>query len=67
MKAEEKGTIQTCGSYHPDDGYTLTIAFNNYHTMTLDGLTLEDLQEIKSCVDCMMVTESELDSSTEVA
>lgn len=63
---EKRMKIQTCGSYHPDDGYTLTIAFNHYHTITLDGLTSDDLQEIKSCVDCMLVEESELDLPTEV-
>lgn len=66
MDSKERIKIQTCGAYHPDDGYTLTIAFNNYHAITLDGLTLDDLQEIKSCVDCMLVKESELDLSTEV-
>lgn len=46
--------IQTSGTY---DGefYALNIAFNDYHVVTLDGLSKEDMEEIKSCVECMIM------------
>lgn len=53
-KMSKRVKIQTCGSYHPDEDYTLTISFNDYHTITLDGLTKEDMLELKSCIDCML-------------
>jgi hypothetical protein len=46
--------IQTSGSYD-DEFYTLNIAFNDYHLVSLDGLSQEDLKEIKSCIDCMLL------------
>jgi hypothetical protein len=55
-----KRQIQTCGGYNPDDGYSFTIAFGDGPAMTLDGLTKEDLQEIQSCVECLMLEEPEL-------
>ena len=49
--------IQTIGSYHPDDGYIFTICFSGTHTVTLDGLTREDVEHMKSCLECMLFTE----------
>ena len=47
-------TIQTCGSCNPDeDEYSLTIAFEK-QAITLDGLSKDDMLEIKSCIDCML-------------
>lgn len=45
--------IQTSGTY---DGefYSLNIAFNEYHVVTLDGLSNEDMLELKSCIECMI-------------
>lgn len=47
-------TIQTCGSF---DGeyYSLTVAIGERHGMTLDGLSKEDMLELKSCIDCMLI------------
>jgi hypothetical protein len=47
-------TIQTSGNY---DGefYILNIAFNDYHVVTLDGLSKEDMLELQSCIDCMLM------------
>lgn len=46
--------IQTSGTY---DGefYILNIAFNDYHVVTLDGLSKEDMLELQSCIDCMIM------------
>ena len=50
-------TIQTCGSSNPDeDEYSLTIAFEK-QAITLDGLSKDDVLEIKSCIDCMLFEE----------
>ncbi len=46
--------IQTCGSYD-GDYYTLCLAFSDQHAMTLDGLSKEDLEEIKSCIECLLI------------
>ena len=50
--------ISTSGSY---DGecYTINVAFNDFHVMTLDGISREDLFELASCITCMMPIESE--------
>jgi len=45
--------IQTSGTYD-EECYTLNIAFNDYHIVTLDGLSKEDMVELKSCIDCMI-------------
>lgn len=47
-------TIQTCGGYNPEDGYSISIAFSENHAVTLDGLTEEDMLQLKSCIDCMI-------------
>ena len=46
--------IQTSGSY---DGefYSLNIAFNDCNVVTLDGLSHEDMLELQSCIDCMIM------------
>ena len=46
--------IQTSGTY---DGefYTLNISFNDYHVVTLDGLSKEDVEELQSCLNCMIM------------
>lgn len=49
--------IQTCGSSHPDDGYSFSIAFGDGPAMILDGLTKEDIYEIASCLLCMLPEE----------
>jgi len=49
--------IQTCGSSHPKDGYSFSIAFGDGPCMTLDGLTKEDLKEIQSCIECLILEE----------
>ena len=48
--------IQTSGTF---DGefYILNIAFSDYHVVSLDGLSKEDMLELKSCINCMIVEE----------
>ena len=46
--------IQTSGTYD-EEFYTLNIAFNDNHVVTLDGLSEEDMLELKSCIDCMIM------------
>lgn len=50
--------IQTSGAY---DGefYTLNIAFNDYNVVSLDGLSVEDMLELQSCVDCMIMEDED--------
>jgi hypothetical protein len=50
--------IQTSGTYD-DEFYTLNIAFNDYHVVTLDGLSKEDMLELQSCVDCMLMEDED--------
>ena len=50
-------TIQTCGSCNPEeDEYSLTIAFEK-QSITLDGLSREDMLELQSCINCMLFEE----------
>ena len=50
-------TIQTCGSCNPDeDEYSLSIGFEK-QAITLDGLSKDDMLELKSCIDCMLFEE----------
>ena len=50
-------TIQTCGSSNPEeDEYSLTIAFEK-QAITLEGLSKDDVLELKSCIDCMLFEE----------
>lgn len=55
-------TIQTCGTM-TDGEYSLTIVFET-HSITLDGLSKEDMLELQSCVDCMLF-EEETDGTSE--
>jgi hypothetical protein len=47
-------TIQTCGTY---DGeyYSIVVAIGDSHALTLDGLSKEDMLQLKSCIDCMLI------------
>ena len=49
-------TIQTCGGF---DGevYNITICFTDPHCITLDGLSKDDVLELKSCIDCILFEE----------
>ena len=47
-------TIQTSGTYD-DEFYTLNIAFNDNHVVTIDGLSKEDMLELQSCIECLLV------------
>ena len=51
-------TIQTCGSYL-DDCYTITVAFTDQYAITLDGLSKEDMLELQSCIDCMLMEDDD--------
>lgn len=46
--------IQTCGGFD-GDLYNITICFTDPHCITLDGLSKEDMLELKSCIDCMLM------------
>jgi hypothetical protein len=50
--------IQTSGTY---DGeiYSLNIAFNDNHVVTLDGLSHEDMLQLQSCIDCMIMEDED--------
>ena len=50
--------IQTSGSY---DGevYTLSVAFTDQHVVSLEGLSHEDMLELKSCIDCMLMEDED--------
>jgi hypothetical protein len=45
--------IQTCGGFD-GDFYNITICFTDQHAINLDGLSHEDMLELKSCIDCMI-------------
>jgi hypothetical protein len=47
--------IQACGSSnYKDDDYSLSIGFEQ-HAITLDGLCKQDLLELQSCINCMLL------------
>jgi len=49
-------TIQTSGYFDEITGiYGINIAFDDNHVITLDGLNKEDMQELKSCIECMLL------------
>lgn len=53
-------TIQTTGTYDSSEDYfSLSICFNDNHLVTLDGLTVGDMKEIKSLVDILLEEFSE--------
>jgi hypothetical protein len=50
-------TIQTCGGMC-DDEYSITVAFEK-HAITLDGLSKEDMIELQSCIDSMLMEDED--------
>jgi hypothetical protein len=48
-------TIQTCGGFD-GDFYNITVAFEK-QAITLDGLSKDDMLELKSCIDCILFEE----------
>lgn len=47
--------IQSTGSYViEDDMFSLTFCPNNNHAITFEGLSIEDMKEIKSLVDILI-------------
>jgi hypothetical protein len=46
--------IQTSGSFD-GDYYSLIIAFNDQHAITIDALSKEDMLELQSCINCMLI------------
>lgn len=53
-----KNTVQTCGTFD-GDYYSITVAIGDIHTITLDGLSKDDMLELKSCVDCMLIEDEQ--------
>lgn len=51
-------SIQTSGVF---DGevYSLNVAFTNQHVVSLEGLSHEDMLELKSCIDCMLMEDED--------
>lgn len=50
-----KPLIQAAGSFDSkDDMYSLIIGFE-HHAITLEGLCKKDMEELKSCIDCMLL------------
>lgn len=50
-------TIQTCGSCDSNDElYSISIAFES-HAVTIDGLSKDDLEELQSCISCLLSTD----------
>jgi hypothetical protein len=45
--------IQTCGGFDGET-YSISISFTDQHVVTLDGLSHEDMIQLKSCIDCMI-------------
>lgn len=46
--------IQTTGSFDKnEDLYSLSVCFEN-HSITLDGLSKEDMKELQSCVNILL-------------
>lgn len=50
--------IQCTGSYTGEFDYSLSICYDNY-AVTLDGLSKEDMQELQSCINCMLLEDNE--------
>jgi len=46
--------FQVAGTY---DGeyFSVIISMNDTHAISLDGLSKEDMMEIQSCVECMLM------------
>lgn len=43
--------IQTAATFN-GDYYSLIIAFTDQHAINIDGLSHEDMLQLKSCIDC---------------
>ncbi len=51
----ETKTVQTTGTYDPEENYfSISICPNNNHLLTFEGLTYDDMEEIKSLVDILL-------------
>jgi hypothetical protein len=55
-------TIQTCGGMC-DGEYSITVAFEK-HAISLEGLSKEDMLELQSCIDCMLMEDENVIGST---
>jgi len=54
--------IQTCGSCDPlTDEFTLSMCFGESPALTFEGLTREQVINLRDCLDCMLWEESESD------
>lgn len=54
-----KERIQTCGSYDAaDDEYSLTFSSGGL-VVTFDFLNKEDIEELISCLNCMLMEDAE--------
>lgn len=47
--------IQSCGTYDPvTDEYSLTIGYKDI-SLTLEGLNTADVEELQSCLNCLLM------------
>jgi hypothetical protein len=54
-----KERIQTCGSYDAtEDEYSLTVSSGGL-VVTFDFLSEEDIEELVSCLNCMLMKDAE--------
>jgi hypothetical protein len=51
-------TIQTCGTYN-GEYYSVLVAIGDAHAVTLEGLSHEDILQLKSCIDCMLLEDED--------
>lgn len=59
-------TIQTTGSYDSvEDYFSISICPSNNHLFTIEGLTTEDMMEIKSLIDILLEDYNERNSKGE--
>ena len=50
--------IQTCGTSDGEE-YNLNIAFSDRHCIAIEGLSHDDMLELKSCIDCMLMEDED--------
>ena len=51
----EQKIIQTTGTYDYNEGYfSISICPSDNHSFTLEGLSIEDMKELKSLVDILL-------------
>jgi hypothetical protein len=51
-------TIQTTGSFDTEfNTYSISICMENDRLMTLEGFTKEDMIQLRSCINCMLLDE----------